>query len=289
MKKYPDENYSKMCEFLESMFNTYEKEKRLKITSDFKKSIFDVIIWACSSINAFDDLYDFLIEQPNIYRARCVIISFCICLSLLDDDLDAYNKLKGVINNSEFISNIVKPSAIVLLDKEFKKIYNNEKLECLIDERNRRKEIVLNEEDFVRIMEEHHRYKWGNHMPFIIERETEKVNGDQLYNLKPRYVYRDSNSEFYLNEDIIKNILSEYFDEYEVEYIEIHTSHYKNSWVDYTINIERDEKGYPVDQESIRMMRHPGMYQHGYVTPVFNGIKVYVKERKNKDCLQLVR
>lgn len=292
MKKYyEDKKYDEVYYLLSEELRAIERNdnKFINLSDELKKVIFDTIIWACSRENTRDDLIDFLVKQPNYYKTRCVLIQLCTKLNKLDDDLVIYNKFVSTIMRTEFISNEVKPYVISMFRQGFDSIYSEEKYNELIDERNSRKVFELNEEDFIRIMEEHHVYKWNNYMPFIIERKTQKVNGDQLYSVKPRYVYRDSNSEFYLNEELIKNILCEYFSEYEVEHIEILTSHIKNNWVDYTKNIKRDEKGCPAVQESMRMMRHPGMYQGGDVTPVFKGIKVHVKERKNDNHYQLVR
>lgn len=289
-KYYEDKKYEEVYYLLSEELRAIERSNKfVNLSKEFKKVIFDTIIWSCSRENTRDDLSDFLTKQPNYYKTRCVLIQLCTKLFSLDDDLNIFVKFVDVIKKTEFISNEVKPYVISMLKQGFDSIYSEEKYNELIDERNSRQVFELNEEDFIRIMEEHHIYKWGNHMPFIIERNTVRVNGDQLYSVKPRYVYRDSNSEFYLNEDLIRTIISEYFDEYFVERIDIQTSYNKSNWVDYTKNIKRDEKGCPADQESMRMMRHPGMYQGGDVTPVFNGIKVYVRERKHENNYQLVR
>lgn len=284
-----DENYSVFYEELNDEFDRKIKYSNLKISKEFKDKIIETLFWACKREYVNDDVLNYMRAYSNTYRAARVLYSLFSKTEKLDDDIDIYSKFKKVLEETKLISNVIRPYVISMIDSAFESIYTEEKYNDLVNSRNSRQVLTLNENEFVRIMEEHHRWKWGRHMPFIVEKRRVKTSGDQAYNVKPRYVYRDENSEFYLNADLIKTILSEYFDDYEVDYIEFVTSHIKENWVYSHTMVKRDDHGYPADQESMRIMRHPEMYEHGDVIPTFNCIKVHVRDRKKENSYQLVR
>ena len=277
-------DYEELMRITYGQLSFEERKKRFELTDEFKTFICDVIIKACSEYNDFDNL------PPHLnyyYIANCVhgvIIDLINKMQCLGDDLDAYDILKDIINKTPYIAQSIKQTALNILTQGFESIYNEEKYNELMNERmNNRIIIFLNEEEFTKIMEAHHRWKWGNHIPFSIEENIQTATSDTLFSVKPRYVYRDDNSEFYVNEDLIKTILCECFDEYDVENIQFNTSYVKHDWVDYTKNIRRDSHGNPADQESMRMMRHPGMYQGGTVSPTFNNIVIYARNKNLKE------
>lgn len=141
--------------------------------------------------------------------------------------------------------------------------------------------INLSEKEFVELMEAHHRWKWGNHMPFIVEKKPVSSSYFSGHSVKPKYVYRNDSSEFYVNESLIKTILAECFDEYDIQNIDFNVSYVKYDNYDFTKHIKRDEKGCPADQESMRMMRHPEMYRSSAIVPVFYSIVIYAKTKNN--------
>lgn len=284
-----DEKYLVFYKELSDIINRNIKFSNLKLSNELKDKIIEVLFWATKREYVYDDVLNYMRPYSNLHRAKHIWYSLCSNTKLLDDDIEIYSKLKKELEQTNLISNVIRPYVLSMFDSAFESIYTEEKYNELVNNRNSRQVFTLSENDFVRIMEEHHRYKWGNHMPFIIEKETQRVVGDLLYSVKPRYVYRDENSEFYVNEDLIKIILSEYFDEYDVEHVELLTSYTKLNWVSSSSMIKRDSHGYPSGQEAMRIMRHPGMYEHGDVVPVFNCVKVHVKDRLKENNYQLVR
>ena len=284
-----DEKYLAFHKELNDTFNRTISFNHLKISNEFKDKIIEILFWATKREYVYDDVLNYMRSSSNVQRAKHVLYSLFSKLEKLDDDINIYPKLKKELEQTEIVSNVIRPYVLSMVDSAFESIYTEEKCNELIDSRNSKQILTLNEADFVRIMEEHHRWKWGRHMPFIVEKRREHMNGDQAYGVKPRYVYRDENSEFYVNTDLIKTILSEYFDEYEVDYIEFDTSHIKENWVYSHTMVRRDNRGCPADQDSMRIMRHPGMYEHGDVTPTFNCVKVHVRNRKKDNNYQLVR
>jgi hypothetical protein len=254
----------------------FVENKKLKISDEFKREFMRVIAFISNMESGKKVLHGYRLNNERV--AWNIMYEFFNNVNEYSDDIDIYNKFLEYIPTSEFISDETKAYATTLLNNSFTEVYPYYKLYEFECDRKYRSTIELNEEEFISIMDEHHRCKWGDDMRFVIQKDRVPANTYSLSEVKPIYLYKNDNSRFILNEDLIKTILNECFDDYVVESIELITSYNKIEWEDLRNRIRIDEKGCPIDQESMSIMRHP--VERGIVEPKFDKIKIHVREKR---------